>query len=136
MFYIILAVHCALCVMMVFLVLLQQGKGADLGAAFGSGSSNSIFGAGGPGSFITRLTTGVCIGFMITSILLVRAYAGAGFVTPQRAADPLKGSVMDKVVQQEQAGEAEKSEVPARAVAPEAPAEPAAVPVVPAEEKE
>lgn len=107
---------------MIFLVLLQQGKGADMGAAFGSGSSNTLFGAGGPGSLITRLTTGVCIGFMITSILLVRAYTGVSFAPTGRTSDPLKGSLMDKVAEQ-------ASEAPAAA-----PAAPAA-PVAPAEEK-
>lgn len=122
MFYVVLGVHCVLCLIMIFLVLLQQGKGADMGAAFGSGSSNTLFGAGGPGSLITRLTTGVCIGFMITSILLVRAYTGVSFAPTGRTSDPLKGSLMDKVAEQ-------ASEAPAAA-----PAAPAA-PVAPAEEK-
>ena len=130
MFYVVLAVHCTLCLMMVFLVLLQQGKGADMGAAFGSGSSNSLFGAGGPGSFITRLTTGVCIGFMITSILLVRAYSNVSFTPTIGAGDPLKGSLMDKAVEQQAAA-------PAAAPVEEAPAPaaPQAAAAAPAEEK-
>ena len=45
------------------LVLLQQGKGADVGAAFGSGSSNTVFGASGSASFLTKLTTWLAIAF-------------------------------------------------------------------------
>ena len=119
MFYLILGVHCALCLIMVFLVLLQQGKGADMGAAFGSGASNTLFGAGGPGSFVTKLTTGVCIGFMVTSILLVRAYSGANFSVSRETADPLKGSLMDKVAQQAEQADS----IPAAPAAPAAPAE-------------
>ena len=45
------------------LVLLQQGKGADVGAAFGSGSSNTVFGASGSAPFLTKLTTWLAIVF-------------------------------------------------------------------------
>lgn len=58
----------ALCV--VGLVLVQQGKGASLGAAFGSGASQTIFGARGSGSFLFRLTIGLISVFFITSITL------------------------------------------------------------------
>ena len=50
-------------------VLLQQGKGADMGAVFG-GSSSTIFGSGGAGNFLTRLTTAMAIIFMLTSLTL------------------------------------------------------------------
>ena len=51
------------------LVLLQQGKGADIGAAFGSGSSNTVFGGGGSASFLTKLTVFLAIGFFLISFL-------------------------------------------------------------------
>lgn len=47
------------------LVLLQQGKGADVGAAFGSGSANTVFGSAGAGSFMTKLTVWLAIGFFL-----------------------------------------------------------------------
>ena len=47
------------------LVLLQQGKGADVGAAFGSGSSNTVFGASGSAPFLTKLTTWLAIVFFV-----------------------------------------------------------------------
>ena len=52
------------------LVLLQQGKGADMGAAFGAGSAGTVFGARGGGSFLTRTTAILAAGFFLNSILL------------------------------------------------------------------
>lgn len=49
------------------LVLIQQGKGADIGAAFGSGSANTLFGGDGAGSFLTRATSWLAIGFFVIS---------------------------------------------------------------------
>lgn len=67
---IVLGVHVLLAITTVVLVLLQQGKGADAGAAFGSGASGSVFGAGGPGSFLQRTTTLVATLFFATSLAL------------------------------------------------------------------
>lgn len=47
------------------LIMLQQGKGADVGAAFGSGASNTVFGSAGTGSALTRATTWLAIGFFV-----------------------------------------------------------------------
>lgn len=47
------------------LVLLQQGKGADVGAAFGSGSANTVFGSAGAGSFMTKMTVWLAVGFFL-----------------------------------------------------------------------
>ena len=55
---------------LVGLVMLQQGKGADVGAAFGSGSSNTVFGSAGSASFITRLTVWLAVGFFGISFAL------------------------------------------------------------------
>jgi preprotein translocase subunit SecG len=52
------------------LVLLQQGKGADVGAAFGSGSSNTVFGAGGGASFMTKATAWLAIVFFVIAFSL------------------------------------------------------------------
>lgn len=52
---------------LIALVLIQQGKGADVGAAFGSGSSNTMFGSGGSGSFLTTMTTWLTVGFFLIS---------------------------------------------------------------------
>lgn len=71
MYYVILTVHLVLCVSLIVLVLIQQGKGADMGAAFGGGGSNTFFGAAGATAFITKLTTGIAVAFMLTSMGLI-----------------------------------------------------------------
>lgn len=65
----ITVVHVSVCIFMVLVVLLQTGKGADMGAVFG-GSSSTVFGSTGAGNFLTRLTTGSAIVFMLTSLAL------------------------------------------------------------------
>ena len=62
-------VHVIACVILVLVVLLQAGKGADMGAVFG-GASSTIFGSSGAGNFLTRLTTGAAVVFMTTSLAL------------------------------------------------------------------
>ncbi len=66
----IAAIHVLMCVLLILIVLLQTGKGADIGAAFGGGSSQTIFGSAGPGGFLTKITTVVAVIFMATSISL------------------------------------------------------------------
>ena len=55
---------------LIALVLIQQGKGADVGAAFGSGSSNTVFGSSGGATAMTRITTWLAIGFFVISFAL------------------------------------------------------------------
>ena len=74
MFVLVVIVHVICCLFLIGVVLLQQGKGADMGAVFG-GSSSTIFGSGGAGNFLTRLTTGAAIVFMLTSLTLTYASA-------------------------------------------------------------
>ena len=65
-----LIVHVVSVICLIILVLLQQGKGADMGAAFGSGASNTMFGSTGSVSFFTKLTAIVALIFFISSISL------------------------------------------------------------------
>src|SRR5260370_36474932 len=65
----ILAIHCMVCVGIVITVLLQKGKGGDIGAVFG-GSSQTVFGSGGAGNFLTKLTGGLAAAFFVTSMYL------------------------------------------------------------------
>ena len=62
--------HIVVCIGLILVVLLQTGKGAEIGAVFGGGSSSTIFGSSGAGNFFTKLTTGMAIVFMITSLTL------------------------------------------------------------------
>ena len=52
------------------LVLIQQGKGADMGASFGAGSSATVFGSSGSGNFLTKMTTWLAIAFFVISLVL------------------------------------------------------------------
>jgi preprotein translocase subunit SecG len=66
----IIAIHIIVCVALILIVLLQTGKGADMGAVFGGGSSQTLFGSGGASTFLTKMTTGAAIVFMLTSLSL------------------------------------------------------------------
>ena len=64
------ALHVSLCLFLIAVILLQPGKGGDVGAAFGGGASNSLFGPRGPAGLLQRATTVVAILFMATSVTL------------------------------------------------------------------
>jgi preprotein translocase subunit SecG len=75
MYTVLIVIHVLVAVSLIALVLLQQGKGADMGAAFGSGASATVFGARGAGSFLSRTTAVLAALFFIISIVLA-ALAG------------------------------------------------------------
>jgi preprotein translocase subunit SecG len=61
--------HLIVCFLMIAAILLQAGKGAEIGASFG-GSSQTVFGSRGPGTFLSKVTVGAAIVFMLTSLSL------------------------------------------------------------------
>tara|TARA_B100001105_G_scaffold46253_1_gene34228 strand:- start:86 stop:457 length:372 start_codon:yes stop_codon:yes gene_type:complete len=63
----VLVFHVLAALAVIGLVLIQHGKGADAGAGFGGGASSTVFGSGGAGNFLQRMTTGIAIAFFITS---------------------------------------------------------------------
>ena len=67
--YVVPVIHVLACLFLIVVVLLQTGKGADMGAVFGGGSQ-TLFGSSGAGNFLTKLTTGTAIAFMLTSLVL------------------------------------------------------------------
>jgi len=75
----LLIIHIIVCLMLIAIVLLQSGKGAELGAAFG-GSSQTLFGSRGAATFLSKLTTIAAIVFMITSLTLAVVTAKGGSV--------------------------------------------------------
>ena len=103
----VLDVIVALCI--IGLVLLQHGKGADVGAAFGSGASGSLFGASGSANFLSRTTAVMAVIFFVTTFAL--AYLATH--KPRVAG----GGVMDAVKEQPQAPQ---SQVPAAQTLPDA----------------
>ncbi len=82
---IITFLHIMVCLILVGIVLLQHGKGADIGATFGGG--NTVFGSEGPVPMLNKVTTGIAIIFMLTSITLAYYGAHSG-----------NGSVMEEVI--------------------------------------
>ncbi len=66
---IIIAVHVVTCLVLILVILLQSGKGADMGAAFG-GAGSTVFGPSSGGNALTKITTGAAITFMCTSLAL------------------------------------------------------------------
>ena len=64
----LLVIHVLAALALVGLVLLQHGKGADVGAAFGSGASGSLFGASGSANFLSRTTAVIAVVFFVTSL--------------------------------------------------------------------
>lgn len=111
----LLVVHLIVALAIIVLVLLQQGKGADMGAAFGGGSSQTLFGARGSANFLTRLTSGLAIIFFLTSLVLAflftRHTEDVSIVDESTVVQPAD-SLTDAVPEVEESGYGE-SDVPA-----------------------
>lgn len=90
LFSIVLTVHILVALAIIGLVLMQHGKGADMGAAFGSGASGSLFGSSGSANFLSRSTGALATVFFVTSLVL--AYVAG-------SAPKTSGSVMQEAVQ-------------------------------------
>ena len=67
---VLVVLHVLVCIFLIAVVLLQRGKGAEIGAVFGSGASSTVFGSRGAGNFLTKLTTVSAVIFMLTSLSL------------------------------------------------------------------
>ena len=105
----VLGIHILIGITVIGLVLIQHGKGADMGAAFGSGASGSLFGSSGSANFLSRTTAVLAAVFFMTSLSL-------SYIASNRT-HKVGGSVMDKA----------KLETPVKpATAPVAPVAPAA----------
>ena len=70
MYFVLVTIYVVICFFLILVVLLQQGKGADIAGAFGGGSSQTAFGARGATTFLHKLTTGAFVGFVVISMLL------------------------------------------------------------------
>jgi preprotein translocase subunit SecG len=119
---ILVVFHLFVAVGLVGLVLIQHGKGADAGAAFGSGASGTVFGARGSGSFLTRATAILAVLFFLTSLTLAW-YAMQTTDSPglmEQAAEseaaeevpPAPVSEVPEVITEEQQGGGSDEEVP------------------------
>ncbi len=95
-------IHVLMCFILIVAVLLQRGKGAEIGAVFGGGGSSTVFGSRGAGNFLSRLTTGAAILFFATSLTLTILGSGQrgsvfGEPPPPDAAQPAPGGAFEEV---------------------------------------
>src|SRR5687768_2890802 len=81
-------VHVLMCLAIIAIVLLQAGKGADIGSAFGAGGSQAVFGSMGTPTILGKITSFVAICFMITSFTLALLSAREGSVVPATGPAP------------------------------------------------
>ncbi|MGA6993684.1 MAG: preprotein translocase subunit SecG [Candidatus Deferrimicrobiaceae bacterium] len=87
MYTLIVILHIVVSVTLILIILLQTGKGADIGAVFGGGSSQTLFGSSGPTSFLSKMTATAAVIFMLTSLFL------AYFSGNRPASSIMKGGV-------------------------------------------
>ncbi|AMV72094.1 hypothetical protein JCM30471_05940 [Desulfuromonas carbonis] len=78
MTYLLIALHVVVCIALIIIVLLQAGKGAEIGASFGAGASQTVFGASGGKNFMSRMTSAAAIIFMLTSLTLAYFWGKPG----------------------------------------------------------
>ncbi len=86
--------HVTVCIAMILVVLLQTGKGADMGAAFGGGGSQTLFGSSGPTNILSKGTTVVAVVFMLTSLAL--ALPGRSVVETIKSPAPVSQELPDE----------------------------------------
>jgi preprotein translocase subunit SecG len=128
---ILIVFHLFLAIGLIGVILIQHGKGADMGAAFGSGASGTVFGAKGSASFLTRLTAGMATLFFVTS--MVMAYFASQRDDGNTVLDALQQSQGEEV-SLPQAPQSDLPPVPESSNLP--PATSSDLPVVPAEAAE
>jgi preprotein translocase subunit SecG len=109
MFTILLIVQILVSISIITLVLLQQGKGADMGAGFGSGASGTVFGARGSGSFFTRATAILATVFFINCLLIASPLV---LHVSRKAPDSVVEQIQQQEAQQKAAQREEKSATP------------------------
>lgn len=125
----ILVIHTLSAIGLIGLVLVQQGKGADVGAAFGSGGSQTLFGARGSANFLTRMTAGLAVVFFLTSLTLV--YFSTRHTAPTSVTMPQPGQTPGPSPG-ESPGQNQKAPSPETPTVPTVPSSgPAAPPPVP-----
>jgi len=108
LFSLVLAVHILVAIAIIGLVLMQHGKGADMGAAFGSGASGSLFGATGSANFLSRATGILAAVFFVTSLTL--AYIGSN--KPKTTGSLMQEPVQSQPVSQPASAAGETPAIP------------------------
>jgi preprotein translocase subunit SecG len=88
MYTVVIILHVLACLILIMVVLLQAGKGANMGAAFG-GSSQTVFGSSGAGTFLGKMTAAVAIVFMLTSLILTYTVGHRGSALFDKSRTPV-----------------------------------------------
>jgi preprotein translocase subunit SecG len=99
----LIILHVVVCVALIMIVLLQTGKGADMGAAFGGGSSQTLFGSTGASTFLSKATTAAAVIFMLTSLALA-------YISSHRTGDSIMTDTPVPVEQQTPTGQGEPAD--------------------------
>lgn len=127
MYTLAVVIHVIVCFLMIGAILLQAGKGAEIGAAFG-GSSQTVFGSRGPGTFLSKVTVAAAIIFMLTSLGLAvlskeRTFSSTviDFNKKETSDTPDAGKKQDAVLPQ---GDPTKSQAPSPTAPEPAPTKP------------
>jgi preprotein translocase subunit SecG len=117
MYTLLIVLHSIFCVFLILVILLQTGKGAGIGAAFGGGGSQTVFGPRGAGSFIGKLTGGVAAAFMITSLVLAYLSSSSSTGVAEKA-NALKEELSGQVEEVKIGKDAAKAESDSKAPTP------------------
>ena len=117
MYTLMIIIHVIVSLALILIVLLQTGKGAEMGAGFGGGSNQTIFGSRGAATFLSKITTGAAVMFMLTSLSLA-------LMTKNRTGSVVRDTAASRA--------AAPAAVPSASEAPALPAAPAAAPAAPA----
>jgi len=102
---ILIIMHVIVCIALIMIVLLQTGKGADMGAAFGGGSSQTLFGSTGASTFLSKATTVAAVVFMLTSL-------GLAYMSTHKTGDSIMTDKKAPIEQQAAPAAPEKSSQP------------------------
>ena len=113
MYTLLVILHVLVCFVLILIVLLQAGKGANMGAAFG-GSSQTVFGSSGAGTFLGKLTAGIAIVFMLTSLALTYTASHRSSSLMDRSKLPVTGQTLPVT-------RPDAAKLPAPAIPPAAP---------------
>ncbi|MEW6982015.1 preprotein translocase subunit SecG [Colwelliaceae bacterium 6471] len=115
LYQVLIIVYLIVALCLIGLVLIQQGKGADMGASFGAGSSATIFGSSGSGNFLTKATTWLAIAFFAISLVLGNLTANRVKATDEwnNLETPVEQTIPADSIPSESAEPVSNSDVPA-----------------------
>ncbi len=116
MYTLIVVLHVLVCFLMIAAILLQAGKGAEIGAAFG-GSSQTVFGSRGPANFLSKVTVATAVIFMLTSLTLAylsreRTYSSTVIDLDQRESTSAPAVPSDEPSQESESAPGSEAEAP------------------------